>query len=104
MSEICQRYQISRPTGFRRIARIREEGLEAIEDRSRAPDRHPNRTPEKIEREILVLREKYGWGAKKPLLLGNALAHDYIGREEVDDGIWNILYYNTMLGRINLKT
>ena len=35
MSELCDRYQISR-----------------------APNRHPNRTPEHVEREILVLREK----------------------------------------------
>lgn len=67
MTELCQRFQISRPTGYKWIERIREEGLEAVEDRSRAPDRHPNQTPGKLEREILALREKYGWGAKKLL-------------------------------------
>ncbi|MCH7869991.1 MAG: IS481 family transposase [Myxococcales bacterium] len=65
MSELCDRYQISRPTGYKWIDRIEREGLEAADDRSRAPDRHPNRTPEKIENEILALREKYGWGATK---------------------------------------
>jgi hypothetical protein len=24
--------------------------------------------------------------------------------EEIDDGIWNIVYYNTVLGRLNPKT
>ncbi len=65
MSELCDRYQISRPTGYKWIDRIEAEGLKAVEDRSRAPNRHPNRTPEHVEREILVLREKYGWGATK---------------------------------------
>ncbi len=65
MSELCDRYQISRPSGYKWIDRIETEGLKAVEDRSRAPNRHPNRTPEHVEREILVLREKYGWGATK---------------------------------------
>ena len=67
MSELCHRYQISRPTGYKWVDRIDREGLKSVEDRSRAPGRHPNRTPERIEREILALREKYGWGAKKLL-------------------------------------
>ena len=65
MSELCDRYQVSRPTGYKWIDRIETEGLKAVGDRSRAPNRHPNRTPEHVEREILVLREKYGWGATK---------------------------------------
>ena len=65
MSELCDRYQISRPTGYKWVDRIEAEGLKAVEDRSRAPNRNPNRTPEHVEREILVLREKYGWGATK---------------------------------------
>ncbi len=65
MSELCRRYQISRPTGYKWVDRNEQEGLKAAEDRSRAPERHPNRTPEHIERAILALREKYGWGADK---------------------------------------
>ncbi len=33
--------------------------------------------------------------------LSNALANEHIGLEEVDDGIWNIVYYTTLLGRID---
>jgi len=55
MSELCDRYQISRPTGYKWIDRLETEGLKAVDDRSRAPNRHPNRTPEHVEREILVL-------------------------------------------------
>ncbi len=65
MSELCGRYQISRPTGYKWIDRIESGGLKAVGDRSRAPYRRPNRTPEHIERELLALREKYGWGATK---------------------------------------
>ena len=65
MSELCDRYQISRPTGYKWIARIESDGFNAADDRSRAPERHPNRTAEKVENEILALREKYGWGATK---------------------------------------
>jgi transposase-like protein len=31
MTELCQRFQISRPTGYKWIERIREEGLAAVE-------------------------------------------------------------------------
>ena len=33
--------------------------------------------------------------------LSNALANEHVGLEEVDDGIWNIIYYTTLLGRID---
>jgi hypothetical protein len=36
--------------------------------------------------------------------LSNALKGEEIGLEEVDDDIWSIVYYNTLLGRIDLRT
>ena len=48
MSELCDRDRISRPTDYKWIDRIEAEGLKAVEDRSRAPDRHPKRTPELV--------------------------------------------------------
>jgi transposase len=48
LSQSGDRYQISRPTGYTWIDRIEAEGLKAVEDRSRAPDRHPKRTPELV--------------------------------------------------------
>ncbi len=65
MSELCDRYGISRPTGYKWVQRIEHEGMHAVSDRSRAPARHPNQTPEHIERKLLALREQYGWGATK---------------------------------------
>lgn len=67
MSELCERYQVSRPTGYKWIGRIERDGLKAVVDRSRKPRGQPNRTPPTIEREILALRERYGWGATKLL-------------------------------------
>ncbi len=37
MSELCDRYQISRPTGYKWIDRIETEGLKAVDDRSGLP-------------------------------------------------------------------
>ena len=36
--------------------------------------------------------------------LSNALKGEDVGLEEVDDEIWSIVYYNTILGRIDLQT
>ena len=51
MSELCDRYQISRPTGYKWIDRIEAEGLKAVEDRSRPPivirSERPNRSGER---------------------------------------------------------
>ncbi|MBW2579049.1 MAG: helix-turn-helix domain-containing protein [Deltaproteobacteria bacterium] len=54
MSELCDRYQISRPTGYKWVDRIENEGLKAATDRSCAPFGHPYRTPERVEREVLA--------------------------------------------------
>ena len=32
MSELCDRYQISRPTGYKWVDRIETEGLKAVDD------------------------------------------------------------------------
>ena len=41
---------------------------------------------------------------EREVLLSNALASETIGLEPVDDGIWSIVYYRTLLGRINERT
>ena len=64
MTELCERYRVSRPTGYKWLHRD-NEGLAGLHDRSRAPTRCPHRTPASIENRILRLREQYGWGAKK---------------------------------------
>jgi len=36
--------------------------------------------------------------------ISHALKGDYLGLEEIDDGVWNIVYYQTLLGRLDLRT
>ncbi len=72
MTELCERYRITRPTGYKWVDRHRREGEAGLVERSRAPTKCPHRTPWDIEVEILRARRQYGWGAKKLLqVLGN---------------------------------
>ena len=36
--------------------------------------------------------------------LSTALRDQHIGLEEIGDGLWNIVYYRTLLGRIDERT
>ena len=67
MSELCERYEVSRPTGYKWLARYRTGGDEGLLDASRAPQRCPHRTAAGLEARILAIRQEYGWGAKKLL-------------------------------------
>ena len=67
MSELCERYEVSRPTGYKWLARHRADGDAGLLDRSRAPDHCPHRTGGDLEARILAARQDYGWGAKKLL-------------------------------------
>lgn len=68
MTELCQRFGISRKTGYKWLARYREGGLEALRDRSRAPKHCPHRTPEAIGELLLEARGAYPrWGPRKLL-------------------------------------
>lgn len=68
MTELCQRFGVSRPTGYKWLGRYREEGLPALADRSRAPKRCPHQTPPEIEALLIACRKKHPrWGPKKLL-------------------------------------
>lgn len=86
-AELCRRYNISRPTGYKWIRRYEEEGLEGLVDRSHRPDSCPHATAPGVVRRILKIRDKRGWGARKirkKLLddptIDHAPSHDTIGR------------------------
>lgn len=38
VTELCQRYNISRETGYKGLCRYRDGGMEALTDRSRPPE------------------------------------------------------------------
>lgn len=66
MSEVCRSFGISRKTGYKIFNRYRQEGLEALSDRSRRPVRYANQLPWQIERLIVdSKRDKPHWGARK---------------------------------------
>jgi transposase InsO family protein len=70
ITELCNEFEISRPTGYRLIQRYEKSGIEGLLDQSRAPINHPNRTKDEIKNEILSLKGKYTkWGAKKIRIL-----------------------------------
>ena len=66
MSDVCREFGISRKTGYKVWDRYRQEGLEALCDRSRRPVRYANQLPEPVERLIVeARRNKPHWGARK---------------------------------------
>jgi putative transposase len=66
LAELCRRFDISRKTGYKWLERYEAGGLEALKDRPRAPQYHPNRVIEEVEAEILKLRQKHPhWGPLK---------------------------------------
>lgn len=68
MTELCMKYGVSRPTGYKWVARHAEGGLLALEDHSHAAHHHPNATPEKVRERLVAVKEKYPtWGPRKVL-------------------------------------
>jgi transposase InsO family protein len=66
MSDVCRAFGISRKTGYKIWDRYRQEGLDALTDRSRRPVRYANQLPDQIERLIVETKKgKQHWGARK---------------------------------------
>jgi transposase InsO family protein len=63
--ELCQRFGISRKTGYKWQRRYREKGVTGLADRSRRPQHSPRRSEPVIEEQVLAIRDRYGWGARK---------------------------------------
>ena len=58
MSEVCREFGISRKTGYKIFARYKDQGLEALTDRSRRPVRYANQLPPQIESHIVTLKQE----------------------------------------------
>lgn len=79
MSELCRRFGISRPTGYKWLRRYRKHGLDGLHERSRRPNNSPNQTPESIEQVVVeARRQDPGWGGRK-------LHHHLINQAEDGD-------------------
>jgi len=67
LTEVAERFGLSRPTVRLWRDRYRETGRSGLVDRSHAPHSCPHRMAEDIEQLIVADAELYGWGAKKIL-------------------------------------
>ena len=65
-SVLCQRFGISRKTGYKWLHRYEAEGFDGLQDRSRRPIRSPSRTASAIEMAVLAERDAHPvWGGRK---------------------------------------
>ena len=66
MSELCEAYAISRKTGYKWLSRYEQGGIESLQDRSRAPHRHPQEISSVVKQVILAIKTRFPrWGAPK---------------------------------------
>ncbi|TFH50681.1 MAG: hypothetical protein E4H01_01740, partial [Lysobacterales bacterium] len=64
MSELCEHFGVSQPTGYLWVSRFDPGDLSSLSDRS-GPRHHANQTDLETIDWLLWLRDEYGWGAKK---------------------------------------
>ncbi len=66
ISELSHNYQLSRDTVYKWIKRYQAQGLDGLEELSRAPLSHPNATSPAIVSQLIETRLKHkNWGPKK---------------------------------------
>ncbi len=64
-SELCRRFNISRPTGDKWLARFEAQGRAGLADRSRRPQHTPTRVGARVEDLIVCMRQAHrAWGAR----------------------------------------
>ena len=66
--ELSSRYDVSRKTLYKWLARHDRRGLIALEDRPRAPLKCPHRTPEPIEDAIVEFRRRFPFMGPKKII------------------------------------
>jgi transposase len=59
ISQLCERFQISRKTGYKWLARFRSHGDSGLGDQSRRPAVSPSQTPNDVEADVLRLRDQH---------------------------------------------
>ena len=76
LTRLCARFDISRKTGYKWLARYELEGEAGLADRSRRPRRSPGMTPPDLVAAVLRLREAHPtWGGRKLRARLLALGH-----------------------------
>ena len=66
IAALCERFGISRKTGYKWLSRFRENGEVGLADRSRRPHRFRSPTADAIEQAVLAVRDEHpAWGGRK---------------------------------------
>lgn len=66
ISELCRRFEVSRQTAYKWLARFKTGGPEALVNQSRRPRDCPHRTADQIESLVLHMRQAHPtWGGRK---------------------------------------
>ena len=66
MAELCREFKISRKTGYKLVKRYYEEGVEGLQDRSRAPHHQPKAVSQELEALLIRVRGDHPtWGPRK---------------------------------------
>jgi transposase InsO family protein len=66
----CERFGISRKTGYKWVERYEGGGVAALEERSRAPHSHPHAVLDEVVNELVAARRKHPrWGPRKLLVI-----------------------------------
>lgn len=64
--ELCQRFGISAPTGYKWLKRYAAHGSQGLLEKSRRPITSPDQTPPALESAVLELRQQHPeWGGRK---------------------------------------
>jgi transposase-like protein len=118
ISELCTTYGISRKTGYKWIDRYLHDGPGGLEDQSRKPYAAPNRTslytaspqpmpdklppieyPDHFEVRYVGANGGIRWNCAW-VNVSTTCAGEYVGLEEIDDGVWNVYFGRLKLGRL----
>src|SRR6266851_3651523 len=66
MRELCRRFRISAPTGYKWLRRYEREGAAGLEDGSHRPRQQPRRSSAEVEQLVVKVRSRHpAWGGRK---------------------------------------
>ena len=67
---LCERFGVSRKSGYKWVARYESDGVAGLEERSRAPLSHPHAVAHEVVEKILRIRKQHPrWGPRKLLVI-----------------------------------
>jgi transposase InsO family protein len=79
MVELCERYEISRKTGYKWLCRFHAQGPEGLKEHSCKPHVHGRATPQNLVEAIVDLREqRRTWGPRKIIAVLSARYPDEV--------------------------